>query len=136
MPFLGVTQSVFCSGKVRSQYSSALSIQKKAGNIWHPRIEAIDEISVKLMQLMCDEPTMSLSDQRYNAYKEQIMKGTLRPERLPQSSSDPFQHGRRMFTQLREWVLLNVNLTIGPYRYGWGLSDKEAGYYPVYNAGP
>ena len=79
---------------------------------------------------------MSLGDERYNAYREQIMIGTLRPERLPQSSSDPVQHGRRMFTQLREWVLLDVILTIGPYRYGWGLIDKEAGYYPVYNAGP
>ena len=56
---------------------------------------------------------MSLGDQRYNAYGEQIMKGTLRPERLPQSSGDAVQHGRRMFTQLREWVLLDVNLTIG-----------------------
>ena len=62
------------------------------------------------------------------------MKGTLRPERLPQSSSDAVQHGRRMFIQLREWVLLYVNLAIRPYRYGWGLINKEAGYYPVYNA--
>ena len=61
---------------------------------------------------------MSLGDQRHNAYREQIMKGTLRPERLPQSSGVAFQHGRRMFTQLREWVLLDVNLTIGPCRYG------------------
>ena len=70
------------------------------------------------MQLVHGEPTMSLGDQRYNAYREQIMKGTLRPERLPQSSGDAVQHGRRMFTQLRECVLLDVNLTIGPYRYG------------------
>ena len=49
---------------------------------------------------------MSLCDQRYNAYRKQIMKGTLtlRPERLPQSSGDAVQHGLRMFTQLREWV--------------------------------
>ena len=117
IPFPDVTQSVFCSGKVSSQYSSPLSIQK-TGNIWHPPIEAIDEKSVKLMQLVYGEPTMSLSDQRYNAYRDQIMKGTLRPERLPQSSSDAAQHGRRMFTQLREWVLQDVNLIIGPYRYG------------------
>ena len=117
MPFLGVTQSAFCSGKVRSQYSSPLSIQK-TGNIWHLPIEAMDEKSVKLMQLVHGEPAMSLGDQRYNAYREQIMKGTLRPERLPQSSGDAVQHGRRMFTQLREWALLDVNLTIGPYRYG------------------
>ena len=84
MPFLGVTQSVFCLGKVRSQYSSPLSIQKKTGNIWHPPIEAIDEKGIKRMQLVYGEPTMSLGDQRYNAYREQIMKGTLRPERLPQ----------------------------------------------------
>ena len=64
------------------------------------------------------------------------MKGTLRPESLPQSSGDAVQHLRRMFTQLREWVLLDVNLTIGPYRYGWGLINKEAGYYPVYKADP
>ena len=88
------------------------------------------------MQFVYDEPTMSLDDQRYNAYREQIMKGTLRPERLPQSSGDAVQHGRRMFTQLREWVLLEVNLTIGPHRYGWGFINKEAGYYPVYNADP
>ena len=55
------------------------------------------------------------------------MKGTLRPERLPQSSGDAVQHGRRMFAKLREWVLLDVNLTIGPYRYGWGLINKDAG---------
>ena len=83
------------------------------------------------MQLVYGEPTMSLGDQRYNAYREQIMKGFLRPERLPQSSGVAVQHGRRMFTQLREWVLLDVNLTIGPYRYGLGLINKEAGYYPV-----
>ena len=77
----------------------------------HPPIEAIDEKSVKLMQLVYGERTMSLGDQRYNAYREQIMKGTLRPERLPQSGDDAVQHGRRMFTQLREWVLLDVNLT-------------------------
>ena len=49
---------------------------------------------------MYGEPTMSLGDQRYNAYREQIMKGTLRPERWPQSSGVAVQHGRRMFTQL------------------------------------
>ena len=130
MPFLGVEQSVFCSGKVRSQYSSPLSIQK-TGNIWHPPIDAIDEKSVKLMQLVYGEPTMNLGDLRYNAYREQIMKGTFWPERMPQSSGDAVQHGRRMFTKLREWVLLDVNLTIGPYRYGWGLINKDAGYYPV-----
>ena len=70
------------------------------------------------MQLVYGEPTMSLGDQRYNAYKEQIMKGTLRPERLPQSSGNADQHGRRMFTQLREWVILDVDLTFGPNRYG------------------
>ena len=78
------------------------------------------------MQLVHDEPTMSLGDQRYDAYREQIMKGTLRPETLRQSSGDAVQHGQRMFTQLREWVLPDVNLTIGPYRYGWGLINKEA----------
>ena len=88
------------------------------------------------MQLVYGEPIMSLGDQRYNAYREQIMKGTSRPEKLPQSSGDAVQYGRRMFTQLRKWVLLDVNLTIGPYRYGWGLINKEAGYYPVYNADP
>ena len=62
------------------------------------------------------------------------MKGTLRPERLPQSNGAAVQYGRRMLTQLREWVLLDVNLTIGPYRYGWGLINKEVGYNPVYNA--
>ena len=92
MPFLGVTQSVFCLGKVGSQYSSPLSIQK-TGNIWHPPIEAIDEKSLKLMQLVYGEPTMSVGDQRHNAYREKIMKGTLRPERLPQSSGDAVQHG-------------------------------------------
>ena len=71
------------------------------------------------MQLVYGEPTMSLGDQRYNACREQIMKGTLRPERLPQSTGNAVQHGRHMFTQLREWVLLDVNLTFGPYRYGW-----------------
>ena len=64
------------------------------------------------------------------------MKGTSRPEKLPQSSGVPVQYGRRMLTQLREWVLLDVNLTIGPYRYGWRLTNKEVGYYPVYNADP
>ena len=66
------------------------------------------------------------------------MKGTLRPERLPmpQSSGAVVQYGRRMLTQLREWVLLDVNLTIGPYKYGWGLINKEVGYYPVYNTDP
>ena len=63
MPFLGVTQSIFCSGKVRSKYSSPLSIQK-TGNIRHPPIEAVDEKSVKLMQLVYGEPTMSLGDQQ------------------------------------------------------------------------
>ena len=72
---------------------------KKSGNIWHPPIEAIDEKSVKLMQHVYGEPTMNLGDQRYNAYREQIMKGTLRPERLPQLSGGAVQHGRRMFTQ-------------------------------------
>ena len=42
---------------------------KKTGNIWHPPIEAFDEKSVKLMQLVYSEPTMSLGDQRYNAYR-------------------------------------------------------------------
>ena len=65
-----------------------------------------------------------------------IKKGTFRPERLSQSSGAAVQYGRRMLTQLREWVLLDVNLTIGPYRYGWGLINKEVGYYPVYNADP
>ena len=88
------------------------------------------------MQLVYGEPTMSLGDQRSNAYREQIMKGTLRPERLPQSSGAAVKYGRRMLTQLREWVLLDVNLTIGPYRYGWRLINKEVGYYPVYNADP
>ena len=92
MPFLSVTQSVFCSGKVRSQYSSPSSIQK-TGNIWRPPIEGIDEKSVKIMQLVYCEPTMSLSDQRYSAYWEQIMEGTLRPERLPQSSGAAVEHG-------------------------------------------
>ena len=64
------------------------------------------------------------------------MKGTLRPEKLPQSSGAAVQYGRRVLTQLREWVLLDVNLTIGPYRYGWGLINKEVGYYPVYTADP
>ena len=79
---------------------------------------------------------MSLGDQQYNAYGEQIMKGTLRPERLPQSSGDTVQHERLMLIQLREWVLLDVDVAIGPYRYGWGLINKEAGYNPVYNADP
>ena len=35
------------------------------------------------MQLVYGEPKMNLGDQRYSAYMEQIMKGTLRPERLP-----------------------------------------------------
>ena len=26
---------------------------------------------------------------------------------------------------IREWILLNVNLTIGPYRYGWGLLIRK-----------
>ena len=47
------------------------------------------------MQLMYGEPTMSLGDQRYNAYREQIKKETLRPERLPQSSGVAVQHRRR-----------------------------------------
>ena len=64
------------------------------------------------------------------------MKGTLRPERLPQSRGAGVQYGRRMLTQLREWVLLDVNLTIGPYRYSWGLNNKEVGCYAVYNADP
>ena len=49
------------------------------------------------MQLVYGEPTMSLGDQRYNAYREQIMIGTLRLERLSQSSGDAVQHGRRMY---------------------------------------
>ena len=63
------------------------------------------------------------------------MKGTFRPERLPQSSSAAcaVHHERRVFTQLREWVLLDAYLTIGPY--GWELI-KEDDYYPVYNADP
>ena len=65
------------------------------------------------------------------------MKETLRPERSPQSSGAAVQYGRHMLTQLREWVLLDVNnVTIGPYRYGWGLINKEVGYCPVYNADP
>ena len=64
------------------------------------------------------------------------MNGTLRPERLPQSSGNAVQHGQHMFTQFREWVLLDVNLTFGPYRYGRWLINKEAGHYPVYNADP
>ena len=129
-----VTQSVFCSGKVSSQYSSPLSIQK-TGKIWHPPIEAIDEKSVKLMQLVYGEPTMSLSDQRYNAYRDQIMKGTLKPERLLQSSGDAVQHGRRIFTQLKEYVLLDVNLTARPYRYGWRLLARNLAItlFTVYN---
>ena len=98
MPFLSVTQSVFCSGKVRLQYSCLLSIQK-TGSIWHPPIEAINEKSVRLMQILYGEPTMSLGDQRYSVYREQIIKGTLRLERLPQSSGVAVQHGRRVFTQ-------------------------------------
>ena len=122
MPFLGVTQSVFCSGKVRSQYSSPLSVQK-TDNIWHPPIEVIDEKSVKLMQLVYGESTMSLGDQRYSAYREQIMQGTLRPR----SSGAAAQHGRRVFTQLREWVPLGVSLTIRPYiSYGLALLRKLA----------
>ena len=69
-------------------------------------------------------------------YREQIMKGTLRTDRLSQSSGDAVQHGRRIITQLTEWVLLDVNLTIGPYRYAWGLINKEAGYNHVYNTDP
>ena len=85
MPFLGVSQSVFCSRKVRLQYSSPLAIQKTS-NTWHPPIEAIDEKSVKLMQHVYGEPTMSLGDQRYSAYREKIIEGTLRPDILPLSS--------------------------------------------------
>ena len=43
------------------------------------------------------------------------MKGTLRPERLPQSSGAKVQYGRRILKILREWVFLDVNLTIAPY---------------------
>ena len=56
------------------------------------------------------------------------MKGTLRLQRLPQSGDAAVQYGRRMLTQLREWVLLDVNLTIGPYRYGWGIINI---LYPI-----
>ena len=55
-------------------------------------VEVIDEKSVKLMQLVHGKPTMSLGDQRYSAYREQIMKGTLRPERLSQSSGAAVGH--------------------------------------------
>ena len=105
-------------GKGRIAVLKSLINPRKTGNIWRPPIESIDGKGVKPMQLVYGEPTMSLGDQRYNAYREQIMKGTFRPEILPQLSGVAVQHGRRMFTQLREWVLLDVNLTIGPYRYG------------------
>ena len=50
-----------------------------------------------------------------------------KPERLPPSCGAALQYGRCVFTQLKEWVLLDGNLTEGPY--GWEL--RENFYHPV-----
>ena len=41
-------------------------------------IEVIDEESVKLMQLVYGNPVVILGDQRYTAYGNQVVKGSLK----------------------------------------------------------
>ena len=42
------------------------------------QIEVIDEESVKLMQLEYGNPAVTLGDQRYTAYRKQVVKGSLK----------------------------------------------------------
>lgn len=90
-------------------------------------LQDIDSAETKLMSLVYGDPTASLGDLRYSAYKRQVIQGKLKPERLPPSTGAVVQHSRRTFTQLREWILLDPNLSD---MHGWEL--KNHGYHVIY----
>ena len=87
-------------------------------------IEVINEESVKLMQLKYGNLADTHGDQRYTAYGKHFVKGSLKVySRYAGCTS-----ARTMCVySLKEWVLLDGNLTEGPY--GWEL--KKNCYHPV-----
>ena len=93
-------------------------------------LEAIDRDGVRLMQLIYGDISKSRGELRYIAFRKQIAKGKVTPERVPTSEGARKQHSRRTFSTLREWILLNVNLQ----PHGWELRDD--GFYPVYSTNP
>ena len=87
-------------------------------------IEVIDEESVKLMQLEYGNPAVTCGDQRYTAYGKQVVKGSLKDYPVMRGCTSAWTI---WFIQLKEWVLLDGNLTEWPN--GWEL--KENCYLPV-----
>ena len=82
------------------------------------------------MQLIYGDISKSRGELRCIAYRKQIEKGKVTPERIPTSEGAGKQHSRRTFSTLREWILLNVNLQ----PHSWELRDD--GFYPVYSTDP
>ena len=111
----------------------------KNGEILVPILEAIMNLDiplevidrgVRLMQLIYGDISKSRGELRNIAYRRQIAKGKVTPERIPISEGAGKQHSRRTFSTLREWILLTVNLQ----PRGWELRDD--GFYPVYSTDP
>ena len=82
MRILSVTQSIICSAKGKIAVLKSLKCKT-----WHlssmrlnpsTHIEVIDEESVKLMQLEYGNPVVTPGDQRYTAYGNQVVKGSLK----------------------------------------------------------
>ena len=93
-------------------------------------LEVINREDVRLMQLIYGDISKSRGELRYIAYRKQIAKGKVTPERIPTSEGARKQLSRRTFSTLREWILLNVNLQ----PHNWELRDD--GFYPVYSTEP
>ena len=73
-------------------------------------------VSIVLMRIVYGKTAdVSLTNMRYDAYNKQCMSGKIKPECLPTTEDTAFQHGRRVFQQCREWMLLDPDLTDTPF---------------------
>ena len=62
------------------------------------------------------------------------MSGKIKPECLPRTENTAFQHGRRVYQQCREWMLLDPDMTDTPFSWQW---DRDrCMFLPVYTSKP
>ena len=67
----------------------------------------------------------------YRTTPTTCMSGKIKPECLPATGNTAFQHGRRVFQQCRERMLLDPDLTDTPFSWQWDRDRRM--FLPVYS---
>ena len=129
MRILRVTQSIICWQRVILHYSSPLNAKHC---MYHQCLYKPQHAHWSYWRRKCKTDAAWVwqpgSDSWWPAvHGLRETSSERKPERLPPSCGAILQYGRCVFTQLKEWVLLDGNLIEEPY--GWEL--KENCYHPV-----